>query len=356
MQRQKMPWIGHNPSMRIARIRTFWLRALVLAALGTLALAGSAYASELPEAGGAPAEQELAGTDPGPAETSEGGGAVGGEVGKEAPPPEEAKEAPPEEAKQAPPPEEAKQAPPPEESMPTVTVLGEGAEVTPAAVGTEEAPKATHAGSEEGPEGGGSAPARSPLGADSAISPAHTGATEESPASLLGLPTSPPTARGPETQDSGTAAVVAVGARAAMTAAQRAGTLSCELAALGGSASDNCTVGWLGGKRIMSSTAGPTHRVSFLTSATTGLSGGGGSGHGGSAVGNAPVSPAPGPAPGGASGAAVGGGAPGGGALSIFLTLAGLLLLAGPRAMRRLRLSCEPWLTACFVLIPERPG
>jgi hypothetical protein len=43
-------------------------------------------------------------------------------------------------------------------------------------------------------------------------------------------------------------------------------------------------------------------------------------------------------------------------ALSIFLTLAGLLLMAAPRAMRRLRLSCQPWLTACFVLIPERPG
>jgi hypothetical protein len=42
--------------------------------------------------------------------------------------------------------------------------------------------------------------------------------------------------------------------------------------------------------------------------------------------------------------------------LSTFLTLAGLLLLGAPRAMRRLRLSCEPWLTACFVLIPERPG
>ena len=25
-------------------------------------------------------------------------------------------------------------------------------------------------------------------------------------------------------------------------------------------------------------------------------------------------------------------------------------------ALRRLRLSCQPWRTACFVLIPERPG
>jgi len=79
-----------------------------------------------------------------------------------------------------------------------------------------------------------------------------------------------------------------------------------------------------------------------------------GGGHGGgSAVANPPVSPGPSPAPSGASGAAAGGS---GLALSGFLTLAGLLLLGAPRAMRRLRLSCEPWLTACFVLIPERPG
>jgi hypothetical protein len=68
-----------------------------------------------------------------------------------------------------------------------------------------------------------------------------------------------------------------------------------------------------------------------------------------------PVSPAPGGPP---SGAASGGAAVGGSglALSGFFTLACLLLLGAPRAMRRLRLACEPWLTACFVLIPERPG
>jgi len=58
------------------------------------------------------------------------------------------------------------------------------------------------------------------------------------------------------------------------------------------------------------------------------------------------------PAPSGASGSA----AASGFAVSIFLTLAGLVLLAAPRAMRRLRLPREPWLQARFVLIPERPG
>jgi hypothetical protein len=139
-----------------------------------------------------------------------------------------------------------------------------------------------------------------------------------------------------------------------MTAARQAGPLGCELAALGARTSDNCTVGWLGGKRVLASTLIPSSAVSVLAAAAVGFSGD--RGHGDSAMGNAPISPAPGQAPGGASGASVGGGAPGGVALSIFLTLAGLLLLGGPRAMRRLRLSCEPWLTACFVLIPERPG
>ena len=58
------------------------------------------------------------------------------------------------------------------------------------------------------------------------------------------------------------------------------------------------------------------------------------------------------PAPSGASGSA----ATSGFAVSVFLTLAGLLLLAAPATMRRLRLSREPWLEARFVLIPERPG
>jgi hypothetical protein len=31
------------------------------------------------------------------------------------------------------------------------------------------------------------------------------------------------------------------------------------------------------------------------------------------------------------------------------------LLLGAPRVLRRLRLSCEPWLAGCFVLVPERP-
>ncbi len=116
---------------------------------------------------------------------------------------------------------------------------------------------------------------------------------------------------------------------------------------------DNCTVGWFGTQRLLSaSPAGFATAAESLTTEPAGEPPAGG--HGGSAGGSSPVSPAPGPAPSGASGGSATGGS--GLAPSGFLTLAGLLHLAAPRAMRRLRLSCQPWLTACFVLIPERPG
>jgi hypothetical protein len=59
------------------------------------------------------------------------------------------------------------------------------------------------------------------------------------------------------------------------------------------------------------------------------------------------------PSPGGASPATAAGTGFG---LSIFLILAGLLMLAAPWAKRRLGLASEPWRLAPFVLIPERPG
>jgi hypothetical protein len=74
-------------------------------------------------------------------------------------------------------------------------------------------------------------------------------------------------------------------------------------------------------------------------------------GHNGSPPASIPSSP--GPSPGGVSESTV---AACGFALSIFLTLAGLPMLAAPRAVRRLRHASEPWRLAPFVLIPERPG
>jgi hypothetical protein len=78
-----------------------------------------------------------------------------------------------------------------------------------------------------------------------------------------------------------------------------------------------------------------------------------GVGHDGSVSESPPSGPGPGPAPGGASGASAAGAA--GVAPLSFLTFARLLNFGPPRAMRRLRLSSQPRLTACFVLIPERP-
>jgi hypothetical protein len=143
-------------------------------------------------------------------------------------------------------------------------------------------------------------------------------------------------------------------AHTGMTSAQRAGSFSCELSQLGGSLTDNCTVGWLGAPRFLSggASAGLVTAASSLVAATFAGSPSQ-SGHGGSAISAPPVGPAPGPAPGGAAGAATG--ASGVAPLSTFLTLAGLLLLGAPRVLRRLRLSCEPWLAGCFVLVPERP-
>jgi hypothetical protein len=63
--------------------------------------------------------------------------------------------------------------------------------------------------------------------------------------------------------------------------------------------------------------------------------------------------PSPAPAPVGASPAT---GAVAGTSIPIFLTLAGLLLLAAPRVRRVLRLLGESWRLSPLALIPERPG
>jgi hypothetical protein len=140
------------------------------------------------------------------------------------------------------------------------------------------------------------------------------------------------------------------------TPTKQAGRFSCELSALGGDATDNCTVGWLGAPhdlvRLLPTSAAVAE-VSSLAPDVTSTSPAAG-GREGFIISGPPAAPAPGSAPSGASGAASGGGS--GAGVSSFLTLAGLLLLGAPRAMRRLRLSCEPWLAGCFVLIPERPG
>jgi outer membrane biosynthesis protein TonB len=139
-------------------------------------------------------------------------------------------------------------------------------------------------------------------------------------------------------------------ASSALVAVARSG---CQLRTLERSQAVGCAIGWLGAPAAL--IGGPIGYPSVV-GALGGAGSGGpdGAGTGGSTGGERPAPPTPGPAPGGASGGAAAGAS--GVGLSGFLTLAGLLLLAAPRAMRRLRLSCQPWLTAFFVLIPERPG
>jgi hypothetical protein len=133
--------------------------------------------------------------------------------------------------------------------------------------------------------------------------------------------------------------------------------LNCALSALGGPNTAGCggalsTPSALLAAPILSVAA---HLAAPGTAWAVGARTGGSTsnGGGGAAGGTRPISPTPGP-PGGASGGTAAGGS--GIALSAFLTLAGLLLMAAPRALRRLRLSSRPWRTAFFVLIPERPG
>jgi len=145
-----------------------------------------------------------------------------------------------------------------------------------------------------------------------------------------------------------------VGASAGLLAALGFGGLNCTLSGLERRTARDCAAGSAEAQRLLGVpliSAGPTNGDATGV-ATAGAPADGD--QGGSAVGSRPpVNPAPGPAPGGAAGGATGGS---GLALSAFLTLAALLRLAPSRAMRRLRLLCAPRLTACFALIPERPG
>jgi hypothetical protein len=254
-----------------------------------------------------------------------------------------------------PPPSEPAEAtpPPPTETVQETPVTSEGGENTPIAL-SEETVKSTES-TEEGASGG--APTHSssllpPVGSpDSSVRAAGL----EEPA-LTGPPATAATITAQLAEASGQAkgSAKAIPMR---SAGSQAGRFRCELSALGGKMTDNCTAGWLGAPREAGSAPAITaiSAVSSLAAAAANSPAGGG--HGGSGAGGSPLTSAPGPAPGGSSGAATGaGGSAGSGTgVSIFITLAGLLLLGAPRALRRLQRAFEPWLAGCFVLIPERP-
>jgi hypothetical protein len=388
--------MAKNPSRRIAFNGFLGVRALILALLGTLLLAGTAHASdtapseapgaassepvqapaETPEAVSAPTEAPKAASPepvPVPAETPE---VVSDQpVPAEAPKPvnpgplpaETPKPVSPEplpaevptatsspEPTPAPPPEAPKAASPEPVPAPEAT----GAESSPtettktgglAPVVTEPSQFAPSPAIPGGPaSNGGSAPAGT-APAPQGIPPAPLGA--EAPLESEGAP-----ANGSSTAGGVRAARAAreasVGAPTWITTAQRVDALGCGLSELGGSVAEYCIAGAASDTQRLLSQAplGFTNGAAALAATPDAPAGGG---HGGSAAAGPPVTPAPGPAPSGASGSAAGSA---GIAVSGLLTLAALLLFGAPRAMRRLRLSCQPWRTACFVLIPERPG
>jgi hypothetical protein len=249
--------------------------------------------------------------------------------------------------------------PPSEAQTPTGTVKElVPAETTskPGAEGTSDGDQASAASAGEGPP---STPPSSAgqIAAALASTPAGTqqnaavpdGAAVEASSVLLGRLAVGSAGRssGPPS-DSGAGASAGGVPVAGLSAAQRAAELSCQLSGMAGTANDNCGASWLGTQISLSVQA-----VGFRAP-TGSRTGPPGEGYGGSVGGSHPVMPAPAPAPSGAVGGSAGGGS--GVSPAGFFTLAGLLLLAAPRALRRLRLSCQTWRTAFFVLIPERPG
>jgi hypothetical protein len=236
------------------------------------------------------------------------------------------------------PPAEAVKEPSPE-AGPIVTPTPEAA--IPVVLATEQAKEALSTG-------GGDQAAE---GVVSVSTSAQEGPPASGPTIAEGVVTAPApvSATASQEQERSPSLAPAILASVRLTAAQRAADLSCELSGLPGSLTGECAAGFAGEQRSTASTASLV-----AVPATTGTGAPPGGGYSGSTGGSRSAAPPPGPAPSGAFGGSAAGGA--GGALSGFFTLAGLLLLAGPRAMRRLRLSCRPWLTAFFVLIPERPG
>jgi len=352
-----MVGIVHNPWRRIG------LRAVILAVLGALVLAGSAQAAEagqgrvleggvLSEAAPPVPEAVLSGPTPVPAPET-----ILSAPGPEAaPPPSEVRPTSPPptppspetvQSTPAPAPETVQSTPAPEAVTPThsETVLSvSGQETTPEAVLSG----AAAAGKGQGTQASGSPSPNQ--GSAVVVTPTAGGPSPPPggpPAAALGLP---------EVATASSAGPPSAGTATKMTVAQREGQFDCALSSLGEHAASGCGAGSPGAQRLLSQS--PIGVGLDATVASVAASAGSpptGGGHGGPGSGSPPVNPAPGPtpAPSGASGSAAGSS---GIALSGFLTLAGLLLLGAPRALRRLRLSCQPWRTACFVLIPERPG
>jgi hypothetical protein len=361
--------MSRSPAGALLFRRGLCVRSAVIVVLGTLILATSARAAE-PVSQAAREGKSAAPLAPEampPVETpSEAGsesappGEKLGEPSAEDPPPAETTEseaqapAPVEavtEALPPPPPVETLSEPAPAPAPPVEAV--KEATVEPIHLTAETAASGT-SGAEQGKEGAPTQIASSVVGE---AAPAPTGAQV---ATMPGVPTVAVSAT--ESGPLGAAltmgtrivepAVRGVSARATgvqLSAAQRAADLNCELSGLSSPDTDNCTAGWLAGQSLSSTS--PAYLITAVAATAGTRAGGAGAGSQG---GSRSVTPPPGPAPSGAFGSAAAGSC--GTAPTGFFMVGGHLRLVTPRAMRRLRLSCQPWRTAFFVLIPERPG
>jgi hypothetical protein len=339
-------------------------RVAVAMLLGTLALAGNASAEPvaIPAPEAVPPITESPVSESG-REASPPVQLVVEPVPEPPPPPVEAvepvKETPPAEAVVEPvketPPAEAVSEPVQEDASPAEAVKEPTPEAGPVVTPTPEAATPVVLTTEQIKEGlsasgGGQAPEGLVSVSASTQEGPPPGAASGTPLSETAITSSAPvSAAASEEQERSPGPAPVILAAVRLTPAQRAADLSCQLSGLPGALAGECAAALAGEQRSPASTA-----TLVAVPSTTGTGAPPGGGYSGSTGGSRSAAPPPGPAPSGAFGGSSAGGA--GGALSGFFTLAGLLLLAGPRAMRRLRLSCRPWLTAFFVLIPERPG
>jgi outer membrane biosynthesis protein TonB len=359
-----------SPSTRIVSTRLICLATVLLAVLATLVLSTAARAESTPEgpAEGLSSERtpegssggETAGSQPGDPGEGSSVEPLGEEPSGPAPEPEPPAAEVVQEPAPAPEPAPAEATPAPAPEPAPAEATPEPAPPTPEAVEEAPAEPDTRASSEE---------TEKTKEKDSEAAVVISGAPTGTAATLVadeseGSPPStavPPT--GSEIVQLGAGGEATGGAGEEALAQLRAGSerqavaRRCELSALGGPEAGGCTGGWLDAEVTLAQA--PAALVALVAEgaviAPTVAGSSDDDGSGGVAGGGRPLTPTPGPAPGGASGGVAAGGS-GGVGLSGFLTLAGLLLLAAPRALRRLRLSCRPWLTAFFVLIPERPG
>ncbi len=360
MRRGNIVGIAPNPSRRIVDRGLLGLAAVILALFAALLLAGSARADEAPqsetptqeapqtEVPGQEAPEEPAPEEPAPEEPA-----------PEAEPPTEPPPAPEVPAEQP----EAPAEPPPQPETPAP-------EAPPAEAHAEGAPQApppnlsgetldnAHSGqtTEEGL--GGAASSSSDGSATQAPQDgaphSEAAVAAEVPSDVIGSLTGAINGMSAAVLATIGPNAISLGQPAEASATLRNWEFRCELSAVGGLTSDNCSLGWMGAQRFLSGTPASlaAAAASWEAAVTAGASADG-SGHPRSVNGSTPASPAPSPVPGGASSSTMGAAGMG---FSTFFTLAGLRLPGPLRAIRRLRLSSEPWLTACFVLIPERPG